>query len=380
MNHLYLHNKSFLLLFLLSQFLLFSCTNNMNLHVDGIVIDLEKIPHESKSISDLISDVQIIPLTNEKNCMLSSVDKLMVTDKGFLIMDYASAGKVFLFSHNGTFHSQIGELGHGEGEYSYLFDFTTSPECDTIALSTMDGMLIFDSEGKFLFSSHMDNVCNLKQIARVKTGYVCSTNHSGGDFLLQLFDNSLCLKDEFLPTDAPIIKRPPLVGSFLKTTENKIVFCDYFDSSFYVVDADSSFDAKRISLMSKDLLTIDKANNEKNEKISFDYIYGFNVIDNTIEGTISINDHLETFLISLTDETCSLEAYDDWIPEIMDYKDGYYYSIISQDLFMGIVDGKFFRSSYLASLIQKEYASQQWNITDDSNYVILKMKRNITHK
>ena len=352
-----------------------SCSDKVESNYEDININLEQLSRKEIIASDYISEIQLIPLASEKKCMLNAVDKLIVTDKGFLIMDYSSASKVFLFEKNGDFHCQIGDLGHSEREYSYLFDFSTDQSCDTIVLSTIEGIMFFNSEGELAFTHSEEEPNCIKQIAKGKIGYVCSTNHFGGKYLLELYDNDFKFKDGFLSTDEPLIKMPPLIGNFLRIKDDKIIFYDYFDSSLYIVDTKGIDNVKRIRFISNNMLTIDKALEEKNIDQNFDCIYNFIMVDNTVRGNIKYKNSIELFEIDLDNNTCILGQQKDWIPEIMDYKDEYYYSILSQDLFMDIIDGKFYKSSYIASLIKEEYASQKWRISENGNYIILKMKR-----
>lgn len=117
-------NIRFFLIFLL----LFSCQpKNIKFGIDGgIAVNLDLLPGTELHASDLFKSVHSIILETKPECIIGSVDDILVFDKEFYLLD--KKGKsLFVFDMNGKYIRRIGKFGHGPGEYLHIFDFTIDP-------------------------------------------------------------------------------------------------------------------------------------------------------------------------------------------------------------------------------------------------------------
>lgn len=74
------------------------------------------------NLSDIADRVSFIPLATNDSCRIGSVDKLIVTDKYFVVVDKSLAASVFVFDKSGRFINRIGDRGHSKKEYLRLED------------------------------------------------------------------------------------------------------------------------------------------------------------------------------------------------------------------------------------------------------------------
>lgn len=107
-------------------FLVTACNSKQATPVDCITIDLPlKQTNHKIALSDLVDSLQYVPLETSDSSLIGAVDKLMVTDKGqILILDKYVANALFQFDQNGQFIRKIGRRGLGEGEYVEIEDFS----------------------------------------------------------------------------------------------------------------------------------------------------------------------------------------------------------------------------------------------------------------
>ncbi|MBN2891297.1 MAG: 6-bladed beta-propeller [Bacteroidales bacterium] len=94
----------------------FGCKNHSqeNENIDVIPIDLSQI--QEISFFDVFSEVDIIPLETNKDVLIQSVEKAILHNNCYYILDDEQA-KIFVFDLKGNYISQIGNRGKGPGEY-----------------------------------------------------------------------------------------------------------------------------------------------------------------------------------------------------------------------------------------------------------------------
>jgi hypothetical protein len=124
-------------------------------------INLDSIPTvDSFKMSSIFSKVKAILLEETDYVVIGEIDQMQVFDNYIFILDIDKAKKLFMFDKNGKYLRQIGSMGQGPGEYTYITDFCL----DTInrAIYTLDSpkhMLYkynFDN-GKFIGSINIQH-------------------------------------------------------------------------------------------------------------------------------------------------------------------------------------------------------------------------------
>ena len=104
------------------------------------------------SLSRYIGSIQLIPLEEEEESMLTYPTKMFVLSDGTLILK-DSGGKVQKYDANGKYAGRIGMRGRGHGEYSKLQDICIEPETDNICVLDIGKIVRYDSKlGTFVSS------------------------------------------------------------------------------------------------------------------------------------------------------------------------------------------------------------------------------------
>ena len=98
-----------------------SCFNEETSNISKqLTINLDNVKKENASLSDFFSCIEFIPLENNPKCMLSRVEKMEVTDKGFILLDRSNMPAIQTFAFNGEYTGKIGDIGKAKGEFQDL--------------------------------------------------------------------------------------------------------------------------------------------------------------------------------------------------------------------------------------------------------------------
>ena len=110
-----------------------------------------KIPELNiKSVPDTIfSSYTYIPLETTEKCMLGQIEKIILCQDCFCILDRQNAN-AFLFELDGRFRCKLGERGHGPGEHLDAWNIAYDENKEQIVLLDLSGrkLLHYDLNGK----------------------------------------------------------------------------------------------------------------------------------------------------------------------------------------------------------------------------------------
>ena len=144
--------KYTLLLFLASIVILSACSSKKqgNGADDGIpVINLSDNVQEVKSLplSDIATDVEIVPLEITDSSLIGSITNIYVGEQ-FIWLQQFKDQSVYRFSRDGKFVNQINKQGNGPGEYIYLKNFFVDEDKRELYLeSVTNGIYAYDWDG-----------------------------------------------------------------------------------------------------------------------------------------------------------------------------------------------------------------------------------------
>lgn len=125
-------------------FSIYRC-NISNNQSSNIYVDLDS--ENDVSIFNIFSKIEIIPLETSDTCLIGSIDKLILYDSKYYLLD-TKQNCVFIFSQDGKFIQNIKRVGRGPGEYSYVYDFIINEYDHTLELLDCFGKLvIFNLDG-----------------------------------------------------------------------------------------------------------------------------------------------------------------------------------------------------------------------------------------
>lgn len=110
--------------FLTASLFLASCEEKKSgADVQTIEIDLGS-KENIINLSDIADEVTFVSLENTNKSMMGSVDKLMIDNGRYVIVDKEAAAAVFVFDSKGRFLYKIGRKGKSKSEYIELTDAT----------------------------------------------------------------------------------------------------------------------------------------------------------------------------------------------------------------------------------------------------------------
>lgn len=105
------------------------------------VINLENA--KESSVSDVFSKMEIIPLTMQDGNFLGNVERMLVSDKYFVVSD--SRQIISVFDKTGKFvSSSEDKIGNGHEEYSIIMGYSYNPYSNSIEILTPAHLLCYD--------------------------------------------------------------------------------------------------------------------------------------------------------------------------------------------------------------------------------------------
>ncbi|MDR0603462.1 MAG: 6-bladed beta-propeller [Bacteroidales bacterium] len=201
------------------------------------IIDIGSIDANSiLKYSEIFESVSFVRLETHDSALIGSIDKIVVADNKFVILDETSAKMVFVFDNNGKFLNRIGSIGEGPEEYK-------RPD-DIVYDKYKDELLVWSNDDKSIFQFKLDGTF----LGKIKTKFwgapiaVADTNtyllkisssnshnivvvNEKGDILSQLFPFN---KDT---------ERLDVISMFAPY-QNELLFTQYYNNTVFTVNKD----------------------------------------------------------------------------------------------------------------------------------------------
>jgi hypothetical protein len=113
-----------------------------------INVDSLKMEEFPLNISVIFKSVRTIILEDHEYAIIGQIDGIQVFENYIFVLDITHARKLFVFDRkNGKYIRQIGNMGHGPGEYVSLCDFCINKEKREIyLLDNLRKILIYDMD------------------------------------------------------------------------------------------------------------------------------------------------------------------------------------------------------------------------------------------
>ena len=363
------------ILYIFSNILLclFACHGTpYNEVVEDVVFKLESFENGEVESTEY-TDLTFIPLDNARECQLSHVSRLKVTDAGYYILNDAEHPSVFLFNVDGTYNHKVGGVGRSKSEYLNIMDIAANTSGDTIAILTLSDLKYFDADGKFIASYPIRDKQRWENVLHAPEGFVCSRNYRGTDCLVALFDNKFSSPRKIVATDETIVTgEPPYADNILQSDGKYLCYMDMFNSRFYVLEWGDMSHIRCYVLNSDRIMTLSNVQEEGR-----DYIYSYVLANHMIKGEMLYKDDSRGFEIDLENSTFRFCDDKGLFVSFMDYKDGYYYSIVAPMDLLHFMDDKItFLTDFTPSIdsLRSAFAPYKKNLSDKNNYYLLKMK------
>ena len=356
----------FLSLFIVSCFN--ADTSNISKHV---VINLDNVEKENASLSDFFSNIEFIPLENNPNCMLSHVEKMEVTDKGFILLDRSNMPTIQTFAFNGEYTGKIGDVGKAKGEFqNNVFDICSSVNGDTIAIATQQGIMLFDN-GKYNLTKAIDKGF-VKRIQSTLDGFVYCSDYSDDNHSLHILDKNLNVQIDLFNTNGMMIGNFGATHNTIQTYAGDICYYDQYQSCFYCIKQNQLDDITQIKLESKNILNYDSYNDEKLYIKPYDSVMDYYIINGNIYGNMCLSHALYFFKLNISNASINIYDVKGWLPRNGVLYGDNLYCIISQDDFLSLSNMEF--EGTAISSIENNYHKVKGLIHEKSNFIIVKLK------
>lgn len=372
-----------LLIVLVLSLCIVSCNTKENKAKNVNVTEITPFFHSYDTVAsvvDLFTDIQFIPLENNKECMLSSVSKIRIDGDRMFIYDRGPENKVLEFGLDGSFIRRISNMGGSKSEYLAIDDVAINPYEKTVLILYYNKIKIFDYDGKFIKEVALDECKHANyQIEAIRDGYVMSTRYEGSEYLLQLFDKDFHVKEHLVYIGEKRLGYGPLViGNMSLNYDGKnVYFYDPYDSKFYIFNPDSTENMQCYSIKDDNIVTFDKvAAAEKQDKsLECNGVLNCFSANNKMFGCYIYNNAFDQFVFDYEKKTCDAYRLYDWLPTLKEYHDGYYYTILSAEDVINMSKGLQLQDDQRTYHVFEDAVSKfKEPLSPKSNYVLVRMK------
>ena len=331
----------------------------------SVVFNLDDTPVSNKTTS---FDYELIPLDNNPKCMLSSIEKMIVTPKGIYVLDTRYNHSLYLFGHDGKFISKIGVQGHSKSEYVRINNFTSNETGDTVAILDDNGRIIkmYSCAGDFLNSFPFEVEYGWDDCVFVDNHFYMTSYHHGREEIFGKYDSDFKKQTKVGEYDSSLISG---AGYFLKYTQYSskyICFLDYYNSCFYLVDRKNEERIIRLAIESSNILSPTK---KEYDSYPYDKIMDYTLTDEGIFMHVDYQGYLCKYRIDIDNE----KIWKDQTPGInhsfMDYYKGSYYEYFTAQQIGDLV--KICKNDVN---LMEALAPYVVSLSDENNYYILKAK------
>ena len=129
---------------------LLSCTEPKGIRDKTIIPVAEAVgTGEILNLSDYAKSVKYISLETTDSLLIGDIDGLVYENGRIALYDFQGK-KARLFQEGGKYITDLGRIGHGPGEYSFIRKIHSMPDRDGIFLATNGGYFIYDLKGRFV--------------------------------------------------------------------------------------------------------------------------------------------------------------------------------------------------------------------------------------
>ena len=145
--------------------------------------------HTTQSMSTLCESYTCIPLelSNDEDNLINAIDKLVVHDGCFYVMD-RFRNTIFVFSEEGKYLHKIARSGRGPQEYIELTDFDVYDSEVYILSRANQAIYVYDKDGNFRQIYPLDNWYNNLHVLDTHLAYLYSERSNDTHYNFILYD------------------------------------------------------------------------------------------------------------------------------------------------------------------------------------------------
>lgn len=150
-----------LLVLVLSLFLL-GCNKTANpddrlsAGVDLLPVSMDQLNND-RPLSHYISDYQLIKLEDTEAALVGVIDKLLMTESKFFILERFDNSQVTVFDKSGKFLFKVGNKGNGPGEFTIPYDMMLDEDDKVLRVLTVNKILTYSAtDGSYIKSDPIE--------------------------------------------------------------------------------------------------------------------------------------------------------------------------------------------------------------------------------
>lgn len=145
-------------------------------------------------LSSIADSVSMVGLATNRNGIIGSIDKMVIANGSFYILDRRKSSKVYCFAADGVYISTIGTHGHGEGEYHEPTDFDIVGDTVVILDQFKTCLHYYSSNGRYITSKRLPFYTTGLSIMN-DTTYLFNTIYADNEHLGDIVNYSLIMTD-----------------------------------------------------------------------------------------------------------------------------------------------------------------------------------------
>lgn len=137
-----------------------------------LIIESEVVDLSDKPLSEIVSDIKLIPLETNDSCLIADIVKVVKRNGKYYMLVEANNKHILLFNEDGSFNKLIAKNGQGPFEYGMILDY----DVDDNRMIILDGEKfgIYDSQGNPKKEIHHDIGWGKNWIKLVPGGWIVS--------------------------------------------------------------------------------------------------------------------------------------------------------------------------------------------------------------
>lgn len=329
------------------------------------------------TLADEFTDIEIIPLENRKECLLSDVRKMIVTDSAMIFFSRNPIEKTISFSLNGQYRNCFGNKGNAKGEYRNVQNVATSFSGDTVVMIDIPDIKLYDSDGKYLSSLPIKNTIGVEDIFLTDKGAFLGYFHRQGTGIMSFYDKSFKNKKDIIKTPVNPFGYTWGAGNlnFIQKDRNTILCLDGLTTSFYAFDINSPEDVTRYSFHLDGVLTEEEARkNMGTEEVELFTVYSFLIYNGVVRGVILKNGECYDFEFSLSGKTVELIHHKGLGYSFDCCHSGFFYKIVTAEDLLDFMDESKRYMEPIRELLGNSLSNLKGKISPTDNHYVIKMR------
>lgn len=216
---------------LIISLLAFACNNSSNNDPLLVSMPLDK-QATYVAAEEIISDIDILPLTYPDNVLLSDDNTVKFNNDIILIIDRLHSSSMHIFNRDGSYRATIAAKGRGPGEYLDMASVQLLDNEIMVYSNLRKSAFFYDYEGKFIAQKELSHTpYNLYKTADGYWGYMGYGNGQMAERVVKMSPDGE-VTEKLHPTDANILSMMEIEDVFVPS-ENGLLLRETFSNGIY---------------------------------------------------------------------------------------------------------------------------------------------------